>query len=73
MVYFSLLVLLSNFLIKGTTTQLQDKYYERLTEKGFDLERGIKGSDAEHLKTTIKDYDDYDKEYDKSDGFDMSR
>lgn len=26
--------------------QLQDKYHQRLTEKGFDLERGIKGSDA---------------------------
>ena len=25
-------------------SQLQDKYHERLTEKGFDLERGIKGS-----------------------------
>ena len=32
-------------------SQLQDKYHARLTEKGFDLERGIKGSDAEHLKT----------------------
>ena len=32
-------------------SQLQDKYHQRLTEKGFDLERGIKGSDAEHLKT----------------------
>jgi hypothetical protein len=27
-------------------SQLQDKYHQRLTEKGFDLERGIKGSDA---------------------------
>ena len=26
-------------------SQLQDKYRQRLTEKGFDLERGIKGSD----------------------------
>ena len=26
-------------------SQLQDKYHQRLTEKGFDLERGIKGSD----------------------------
>ena len=26
-------------------SQLQDKYNQRLTEKGFDLERGIKGSD----------------------------
>ena len=32
-------------------SQLQDKYHERLTEKGFDLERGIKGSSREHLKT----------------------
>ena len=26
-------------------SQLQDKYHQRLIEKGFDLERGIKGSD----------------------------
>lgn len=26
-------------------SELQDKYHQRLTEKGFDLERGIKGSD----------------------------
>ena len=26
-------------------SSLQDKYHQRLTEKGFDLERGIKGSD----------------------------
>ena len=32
-------------------SELQDKYHARLIEKGFDLERGIKGSDAEHLKT----------------------
>ena len=32
-------------------SQLQDKYHERLTEKGFDLERGIKGSEAKHQKT----------------------
>lgn len=32
-------------------SQLQDKYHERLTEKGFNLERGIKGSSREHLKT----------------------
>ena len=32
-------------------SQLQDKFHERLTEKGFDLERGIKGSDAEYLNT----------------------
>ena len=35
-------------------SQLQDKYHERLTEKGFDLERGIKGSDSKHIK--IKEY-----------------
>ena len=27
----------------------------------------------DYLKTRVKDYDDYDKDYDKSDGFDMSR
>ena len=32
-------------------SQLQDKYHQRLTEKGFDLERGIKGSNRKHLKT----------------------
>lgn len=31
-------------------SQLQDKYHERLTSKGFDLERGIKGSDVKHQK-----------------------
>ena len=30
---------------------LQDKYHERLLDAGFDLERGIKGSSREHLKT----------------------
>lgn len=30
-------------------SQLQDKYHKRLTEKGFDLERGIKGSDKKHI------------------------
>ena len=32
-------------------SQLQDKYHERLTDACFDLERGIKGSSREHLKT----------------------
>lgn len=32
-------------------SQLQDKYHERLINAGFDLERGIKGSSREHLKT----------------------
>lgn len=31
-------------------SELQDKYYNRLVSKGYDLERGIKGSDAEHQK-----------------------
>ena len=35
-------------------SELQDKYHKRLTEKGYDLERGIKGSDNEHIK--IKEY-----------------
>ena len=30
-------------------SELQDKYHQRLTEKGFDLERGIKGSDNENI------------------------
>jgi len=33
---------------------LQDKYHKRLTDKGFDLERGIKNSDNDHLN--IKEY-----------------
>ena len=35
-------------------SELQDKYHKRLTEKGYDLERGIKGSDNKHIK--IKEY-----------------
>ena len=35
-------------------SQLQDKYHKRLTDKGYDLERGIKGSDNKHIK--IKEY-----------------
>ena len=31
-------------------SELQDKYHERLTSKGYDLERGIKGSTAKHQK-----------------------
>ena len=33
---------------------LQDKYHKRLTDVGYELERGIKGSDTKHIK--IKDY-----------------
>lgn len=35
-------------------SELQDKYHKRLIDKGYDLERGIKGSDRKHIK--IKDY-----------------
>lgn len=35
-------------------SELQDKYHKRLTDKGYDLEKGIKGSDRKHIK--IKDY-----------------
>ena len=35
-------------------SQLQDLYHKRLTEAGYDLERGIKGSDNKHIK--IKEY-----------------
>lgn len=35
-------------------SELQDKYWKRLTNKGFKLERGIKGSDIEHQD--IKEY-----------------
>ena len=35
-------------------SQLQDLYHKRLTEKGYDIERGIKGSDNQHIK--IKEY-----------------
>lgn len=36
---------------KINLSQLQDKYHERLVDAGFDLERGIKGNNREHLKT----------------------
>lgn len=35
-------------------SELQDKYHKRLTDKSYDLERGIKDSDRKHIK--IKDY-----------------
>lgn len=31
-------------------SELQDKYHARLVSKGFELERGIKGSDAKNIK-----------------------
>lgn len=39
---------------KINLSQLQDMYHKRLTEKGYDLEHGIKGSDNKHIK--IKEY-----------------
>ena len=39
---------------KAHLSELQDKYHKRLTDKGYDLERGIKHSDTAHLK--IHDY-----------------
>ena len=39
---------------KFELSELQDKYHQRLTEKGYDLERGIKGSDNKHIN--IKEY-----------------
>lgn len=35
-------------------SELQDKYHKRLIEKGYDLERGIKGSDNQNIN--IKQY-----------------
>ncbi len=34
---------------KAHLSALQDKYYQRLIDNGFDLERGIKNSDNEHI------------------------
>ncbi len=39
---------------KNHLSELQDKYHKRLTDKGDDVERGIKNSDSEHLN--IKEY-----------------
>ena len=39
---------------KAHLSQLQDKYYQRLIDKGFNLERGIKNSDNEHI--SIKEF-----------------
>ena len=35
-------------------SELQDKYHKRLTDKGYDLERGIKNSDSKHIR--IKEF-----------------
>lgn len=39
---------------KAHLSTLQDKYYQRLIDNGFDLERGIKNSDNEHI--SIKEF-----------------
>lgn len=39
---------------KAYLSLLQDKYYQRLIDKGFGLERGIKNSDNEHI--SIKEF-----------------
>lgn len=39
---------------KAHLSVLQDKYYKRMVDRGFDLERGIKNSDNEHI--SIKEF-----------------
>lgn len=39
---------------KAHLSELQGKYYQRLIDNGFDLERGIKNSDNEHI--SIKEF-----------------
>lgn len=34
---------------RDSYSKLQDEYYDFITNRGYDLERGIKGSTAEHL------------------------
>lgn len=47
---------------KAHLSQLQDKYYERLINNNFDLERGIKNSDNEHI--SIKEFKKITKKLD---------
>ena len=56
-------------------SKLQDLYYERLVQKGYDLERGIKGSDNKHIN--IKEYKKMTKKLNhelnvKNDNFDKA-
>ena len=44
-------------------SELQDKYHARLVSNGFDLERGIKGSDRKHIK--IKEYKQINKKLER--------
>ena len=47
---------------KAHLSTLQDKYYERLINNNFDLERGIKNSDNEHI--SIKEFKKITKKLD---------
>ena len=47
---------------KAHLSNLQDKYYQRLIDKGFDLKRGIKNSDNEHI--SIKEFKKITKKLD---------
>ena len=56
-------------------SHLQDLYHKRLTDKGYDLERGIKGSDNKHIN--IKEYKKMTKKLNhelnvKNDNFDKA-
>ena len=44
-------------------SELQDKYHKRLTDKGYYLERGIKGSDSKHIE--IKEYKKINRDLEK--------
>lgn len=44
-------------------SELQDKYYERMRNNGFELERGIKNSDNEHL--SVKEFKKITRKLDK--------
>ena len=47
---------------KNHLSELQDKYYERLINNGFKLERGIKNSDNEHI--SVKEFKKITKKLD---------
>ena len=47
---------------KSHLSTLQDKYYQRLIDNGFNLERGIKNSDNEHI--SIKEFKKITKKLD---------
>lgn len=44
-------------------SELQDKYNKRLLDAGYDLERGIKGSNAEHI--SVKEFKKTTRYYEK--------